>query len=67
MKKMFLMMCIMLGGCAHQGDANIMQGELFVSENKQHKIRLNPKKIYTFSVGFGHRPKTISSQDDEDL
>ena len=53
MKKFFIIMCVMLGGCAHQGDANILRGEVFVSENKHHKVRLNPKKFYTYQIKFG--------------
>ena len=62
MKTLFVMICVMLGGCATQGEANLMKGELFANEH--HRININPKKLYTFRVKFGHMSSTVSPQED---
>ena len=68
MKYLFAIMILVLSGCASQGDANLMKGELYVSgehNRVKHKIRLNPKKLYSFKINFGHKSNTIKPQDDE--
>ncbi len=66
MKKIFILIAIVaLSGCVHQGDANLMNGEFFVSENGVHKFNLDAHKFYRFNFKFGSGMRPNSKEDDE--
>lgn len=64
MKSVLISTLFLLTGCAHSGNADLMRGEVFVSENRQHTIQFNLKQIYTFSFEFGDSPRKRKKTSD---
>lgn len=63
MKTIFILVAIIiLSGCAHQGEADLMDGELFISRDEIHTIKFDSNEFYSFKLKFGAEKSRVGKR-----